>query len=120
EDHIAAMIDLAAGKGCKKIYLHALLDGRDTPPRDAERSLQRFTGKFDDSGCGRIASISGRFYAMDRDKRWDRVAKAFAAICHGEGVHRAASAVEGLHAAYARDENDEFVIPTVIAADNEP
>jgi 2,3-bisphosphoglycerate-independent phosphoglycerate mutase len=117
EDHIAAMIELAQRKGCRKILLHALLDGRDTPPRCAEASLRRFTELFNRLGCGAIASIAGRFYGMDRDKRWDRVEKAFNAICHGRAEQRAATAVDGLKAAYARDENDEFVAPTLICPD---
>lgn len=116
EDQIAAMIELARRQGCRKILLHALLDGRDTPPRCAESSLRRFTELFAQHGCGAIASIAGRFYGMDRDKRWDRVEKAFNAICHGRAEQRAATALEGLAAAYARDENDEFVAPTLICA----
>jgi 2,3-bisphosphoglycerate-independent phosphoglycerate mutase len=114
EDHIAAMITMAEQRGCRKIFLHALLDGRDTPPRCAESSLQRFSAKFAETGSGRIASISGRFFGMDRDKRWDRVAKAFNAMCHAEAQYQEADAVTALHKAYARDENDEFVTPTVI------
>ena len=114
EDHIAAMIELAAGKGCRKIRLHALLDGRDTPPRCAETSLKKFHALFAANGSGRIATVGGRYFGMDRDKRWDRVQKAFDAICHGRAVYQARDAGTALSAAYARDENDEFVIPTVI------
>jgi len=116
EDQIAAMIELAVGKGCRKICLHALLDGRDTPPRSAEASLRRFTMLFAASGAGRIASIGGRYFGMDRDKRWDRVQKAFATICHGEAAYQAPDALSALEAAYARGENDEFVTPTVLHA----
>jgi len=119
EDQIAAMIELAASKGCRNICLHALLDGRDTPPRSAEASLHRFSKLLAATGCGRIASIGGRYFGMDRDQRWDRVQKAFAAICHGQAQYHAPDAVSGLAAAYARDENDEFVTPTVIHAANE-
>jgi 2,3-bisphosphoglycerate-independent phosphoglycerate mutase len=115
EDQIAAMIELARREGCQRIALHALLDGRDTPPRCAEASLRRFSALLEQEG-GVLASIAGRFYGMDRDKRWDRVEKAFNAICHGQAGHRAATAVEGLQAAYARDESDEFVAPTLICA----
>jgi 2,3-bisphosphoglycerate-independent phosphoglycerate mutase len=116
EDHIAAMVDLAERKGCRNICLHALLDGRDTPPRYAETSLRRFAEHFAASGSGQIASISGRFYGMDRDKRWDRVAKAYAAIGLGQAQYSAENPVSALQAAYQRDENDEFVTPTVIHA----
>jgi 2,3-bisphosphoglycerate-independent phosphoglycerate mutase len=114
EDQIAAMIALAAKKGCRKILLHALLDGRDTPPRCAEASLKKFQNVFAANGSGRIATVGGRYFGMDRDKRWDRVQKAFEAICHGRAQYQAGDAVSALQAAYARDENDEFVIPTVI------
>ena len=116
EDQIAAMIELAERRGCRRIALHAILDGRDTPPRSAEASLQRFSRHFAESGSGRIASIVGRYFAMDRDKRWDRVAQAFNAICHDQAEHLAESASAGLAAAYARGENDEFVQATVIRA----
>jgi 2,3-bisphosphoglycerate-independent phosphoglycerate mutase len=114
EDQIAAMIELAARKGCRKIRLHALLDGRDTPPRCAETSLKKFNAIFAANGSGYIASIGGRYFGMDRDKRWDRVQKAFDTICHGRAQYQARDAVSGLLAAYARDEGDEFVAPTTI------
>lgn len=76
EDHIMAMVELAAERGAEKIYLHAFLDGRDTPPRSAESSLKN-SKKFAALGKGRVASIIGRYYAMDRDNRWDRVEKAY-------------------------------------------
>jgi 2,3-bisphosphoglycerate-independent phosphoglycerate mutase len=121
EDHIAALIDMAEQRGCRKIYLHALLDGRDTPPRCAESSLRRFSTHFSEKGTGGIATISGRFFGMDRDKRWDRVEKAFNAICHGQATYQEPDPVTALQKAYARGENDEFVVPTVICpADANP
>jgi len=114
EDQIAALIELAVRKNCRRIYLHALLDGRDTPPRSAEASLRRFSKLLAEHAAGSIASIGGRFFGMDRDKRWDRVQKAFAAICHGEAAHHEPDAMTALAAAYARGENDEFVAPTLI------
>lgn len=116
EDHILAMIELAAQRGADAIYLHAFLDGRDTPPRSAEATLKRFTDKFAALGKGRIASLVGRYYAMDRDNRWDRVQLAYDLLTQAKGEFTAADAVSGLQAAYARDENDEFVKPTVIKA----
>ncbi len=116
EDHILAMVDMAAKRGAEKIYLHAFLDGRDTPPRSAETTLKRFEDKFASLGKGRIASIIGRYYAMDRDNRWDRVELAYDLMTQAAGEFQADSAVAGLQAAYARDENDEFVKPTVIRA----
>jgi 2,3-bisphosphoglycerate-independent phosphoglycerate mutase len=114
EDQIAALIELAARKGCRKIRLHALLDGRDTPPRCADASLKKFDALFAQNKSGYVASVGGRFFGMDRDKRWDRVQKAYDAICHGKAEHLAHDAPSALRAAYARDENDEFVVPTVI------
>ena len=119
EDQIMAMLDLAAGRGCNKIFLHAMLDGRDTPPRSAEIPLRRFSAWFAGQGRGRFASVGGRFFAMDRDKRWDRVEKAFNAICHGKALWQHVDAASALSAAYARGENDEFVQPAVLAAPGE-
>lgn len=116
EDHILAMVELAAARGAEKIYLHAFLDGRDTPPRSAESSLKRFEEKFAELGKGRVATIIGRYYAMDRDNRWDRVEKAYDLMTQAKGEYQADTAVAGLQAAYARDENDEFVKATTIRA----
>lgn len=115
EDHILAMIEMAAKRGAEKLYLHAFLDGRDCPPRSALPSLMRAEEKFAAVGKGRIASICGRFYAMDRDQRWDRVQAAYDLMASGRAEHSAASAEDALVAAYERGENDEFVLPTVIA-----
>ncbi len=114
EDHIFAMIDLAHKKGAKKIYLHAFLDGRDTPPRSAESSLIKAQEKFAELGCGQVASIIGRYYAMDRDQRWDRVEASYNLMTQGKGLFEYASATEALDAAYERDENDEFVKASAI------
>ncbi|EAM2048602.1 2,3-bisphosphoglycerate-independent phosphoglycerate mutase [Salmonella enterica] len=119
EDHIMAMVELAAERGAEKIYLHAFLDGRDTPPRSAEASLKKFEDKFDALGKGRVASIVGRYYAMDRDNRWDRVEKAYDLMTLAQSEFQADTAVAGLQAAYARDENDEFVKATVIRAEGQ-
>lgn len=114
ETQIMAMIELAAKRGLKKIYLHAFLDGRDVPPRSAEDSLKLADDTFKKLGTGRIASVSGRFYAMDRDNRWERVQVAYNLIAKGEAQYTAQSSHEALAAAYLRDENDEFVTPTAI------
>ena len=120
EDHILAMVELAAARGAEKIYLHAFLDGRDTPPRSAESSLKRFEEKFAGLGRGRVATLIGRYYAMDRDNRWDRVEQAYDLLTQAKGEYQADTAVAGLQAAYARDENDEFVKATVIRAAGQP
>jgi 2,3-bisphosphoglycerate-independent phosphoglycerate mutase len=114
QEQIFAAIRLAAKCGAKRVYLHAFLDGRDTPPRSATASLAKAEALFAELGCGRVASIIGRYYAMDRDNRWERVNKAYQLLTEGKADYRAATAVQGLEDAYARDENDEFVQPTVI------
>jgi 2,3-bisphosphoglycerate-independent phosphoglycerate mutase len=119
EDHIYAAVELAAARGAERIYLHCFLDGRDTPPRSAEASLKRFDELFAKLGKGRIASLVGRYYAMDRDNNWDRVQKAYDLLTQGKAEFTANSAVSGLNAAYERDENDEFVKATVIQADGQ-
>ena len=114
EEHILAMVTLAEQRGCDKVYVHAFLDGRDTPPRSAEASLAKFEQHFADSGKGKVASLVGRYFAMDRDNRWDRVETAYNLLTLGQAEFNANTAVEGLNAAYERDENDEFVKATTI------
>src|SRR5690606_19262304 len=114
QDHLVAMAELAAQRGAEKIYLHAFLDGRDTPPRSAQPSIELLDATFARLGKGRIASLIGRYYAMDRDNRWDRVEQAWQLIVDGQGQFAADSASEGLAAAYAREESDEFVKATTI------
>ncbi|WPC74378.1 2,3-bisphosphoglycerate-independent phosphoglycerate mutase [Vibrio porteresiae] len=116
EDHIYAAVELAAARGAEKIFLHCFLDGRDTPPRSAEASLKRFDELFAKLGKGRTASLIGRYYAMDRDNNWDRVQKAYDLLVEAKGEFTVDSAVAGLEAAYAREENDEFVKATVVCA----
>ena len=114
QDHLIAMAELAFKRGAEKIYLHAFLDGRDTPPKSAASSIELLDATFKALGKGRIASIVGRYFAMDRDNRWDRVAQAYNLIVDGHGEFNAATAQEGLEAAYARGESDEFVKATTI------
>ncbi len=117
EDHIEAMIELAAQRGADKIYFHAFLDGRDTPPRSAKATLEKFEAQFEKLGKGRVASLIGRYFALDRDQRWDRVQACYDLLTLGESEFTAKTAVEGLAAAYERDENDEFVKATAIVDD---
>ncbi|MCZ4339287.1 2,3-bisphosphoglycerate-independent phosphoglycerate mutase [Shewanella colwelliana] len=114
ESHIEAMCKMAVKRGAKKVYLHAFLDGRDTPPRSAKSSLAHFNEVFAALGTGRVASLIGRYYAMDRDNRWDRVSQAYELITEGKSQHQYTDAVDALEAAYARDENDEFVASSAI------
>ena len=114
QDHLVAMAELAFKRGADKIYLHAFLDGRDTPPKSAQSSIELLDATFAALGKGRIASLVGRYFAMDRDNRWDRVAQAYNLIVEGQAEFNAATAQEGLEAAYARGESDEFVKATTI------
>jgi 2,3-bisphosphoglycerate-independent phosphoglycerate mutase len=114
EAHIFAMLDLAAREGVGRVAVHAFLDGRDTPPQSAEPSLRALQEKCAALGNARIATVGGRYYGMDRDKRWDRVQRAWDAIVEAQAEQRAPDALAALAAAYARGENDEFVAPTVL------
>ena len=114
EDQIMAMLDLALKRGVGRLYLHALLDGRDTPPRSALASLKKFEEKLAASGKGKLASICGRFYAMDRDQRWERVEPAYAMLTEGLAPFHFADAESALLAAYERGEDDEFVQASLI------
>ena len=113
DEHIVAMVDLAARSGLpsERVLFHAFTDGRDTPPRSADRCVPVLEDRF--AGRARVATVTGRYYAMDRDRRWDRTARAYEAIVHGLGLP-AASAAEAIAAAYARGEGDEFIQPTVV------
>ncbi len=112
-DHLEALID-ACGKAGTPFAIDAFLDGRDTPPRSAQGFIDRIQSYIDaHDSPGRFTSICGRYYAMDRDKRWERVDKAYVMLSGGE-AHHAATATEALAAGYARDENDEFVLPTTV------
>jgi 2,3-bisphosphoglycerate-independent phosphoglycerate mutase len=109
EEHIHAMIEMAVNRGCDKVYVHAFLDGRDTPPRSAGPSLELLQQAMERAGGGRLATIVGRYYAMDRDNRWERVSKAYDLVTGAEAPFTAPDAQTALKMAYERDENDEFV-----------
>ncbi|HYK64196.1 MAG TPA: 2,3-bisphosphoglycerate-independent phosphoglycerate mutase [Patescibacteria group bacterium] len=112
-DHLTALLDVAAAKGANKIAVHAVLDGRDKPPRSALPFIDRLETKLKQLKRGRIVTVSGRYYAMDRDKRWDRIERAWRAIVEGEGI-AASSAREAVEKSYAAGKDDEFVEPHVI------
>ena len=123
EDHIFAMMALAKARGATKVYLHAFLDGRDTPPRSAKASLEKAQQKFeqlftDAKSEGQIASIIGRYYAMDRDQRWDRVEAAYDLLVSGISKYQYEDAISALESAYERNENDEFVSASAIVDKN--
>lgn len=119
EEHLFAAIKMAAQNGCQPIYVHAFLDGRDTPPQSAKASLIKLQDVLAKIPGSRLASVSGRYYAMDRDKRWERVKLAYDAITYGASPFVAASGVEALADAYSRKETDEFVKPTIICNKDE-
>jgi len=112
-DHLMALLDLAAANGARRIAVHAVLDGRDKPPRSAIQFVDRLEAKLRQLGCGRVATASGRYYAMDRDNRWERIEHAWRAIVEGEGI-AAASAREAVENSYAAGKSDEFVEPHVV------
>lgn len=114
ESHIQAIIKLAANLNVPSVFIHAFLDGRDTPPRSAMASLAALQETCQALGCGKIASIIGRYYAMDRDKRWERIHKAYDLLVQGKAVFHAHNALEALELAYEREETDEFVQATRI------
>ena len=111
-DHWFGVLEMAKHLGAKEIYLHCITDGRDTDPHSGKGFLADLQAKLDELGVGKIASVSGRYYAMDRDNNWDREEKAYAAFVYGEGNH-AANAAEAIEASYAADKTDEFVLPCV-------
>ena len=115
-EHIYGLLELAKRAGLKKVYLHAFLDGRDTPPDSGKSFLMDVEKKMRELGVGEIATISGRYYAMDRDKNYDRVEKAYRAMVDGTG-EKASSVEEAIDASYAKKVYDEFVLPTVIEKD---
>lgn len=111
--HIMALLEMAKKHGLSKVYVHAFLDGRDVPPQSALTYVEQLEHAMETIGVGKIATVSGRYYAMDRDKRWERLAKAYATVVQGEG-ERAVSATAGIQASYAAGVTDEFVIPFAI------
>jgi len=117
-DHLEAMVEMAVKQGVDKVYVHAFLDGRDTPPKSAQTSIDAMEAKFSALGGGQFASLIGRFYAMDRDQRWERVEAAYHLLTEGVAEYGADSATAGLAMAYQRDETDEFVQATRIGPEH--
>ena len=117
--HIYGLLELAKKNGLKKVYVHCFLDGRDTPPESGKGFVEQLEAKMKEIGVGEVASVMGRYYAMDRDKRWDRVELAYNALTKGEG-NQAESAAAGIQASYDSGKADEFVIPFVVMKDGKP
>jgi len=113
--HLFALIDLAHKHSIEKLYIHCLLDGRDVPPRSALAYIEQLEDYMEKTGAGKIATVAGRYYTMDRDKRWERVEKGYDALTLGEGI-TAYTAVGAVNGGYTRNENDEFVLPSIISS----
>ena len=118
-DHLYAFLELAKRHGLGDVFVHAFMDGRDVPPSSGKGYIEDLQAYIDEHGTGRIATVSGRYYAMDRDNRWDRVEKAYRALVLGEGV-QASSAVHAMEQAYADGQTDEFVVPAVVMQGGRP
>ncbi len=117
--HLYGLLELAKRQGLEKVYVHCFLDGRDTPPQSAKGFAEELEAKMAEIGVGKIATVSGRYYAMDRDNNYDRVEKAYMALTRGEG-REAAGAAEGIQASYDEGVNDEFVVPFVVKENGAP
>ncbi len=117
--HLYALLELAKRKGIENVYVHCFLDGRDTPPTSAENYITQLENKMKEKEIGKIASIMGRFYAMDRDKRWERVKKAYDALVKGDGI-KAPTAISAIESSYQKEVFDEFVEPTIICNGETP
>ena len=117
--HLYGLLELAKREGVENVYVHCFLDGRDTSPTSGKSFIAELEEKMKEIGVGKIASICGRYYVMDRDNRWDRVEAAYKALTLGEGV-QADSAIEAITASYAAEKTDEFVLPTVICENGAP
>ena len=117
--HLYGLLEMAKRRDFEDVYIHCFLDGRDTPPASAETYIMKLDEKMREKGVGKIASISGRFYAMDRDKRWERVKKCYDAIVNGEG-NKSGSAISAIESSYQKEVFDEFVEPTLICNGDTP
>ena len=117
--HLYGLLEMAKKNGIDKVYVHAFLDGRDTAPTSGKGFMQELCDKMQEIGVGQVATVSGRYYAMDRDNNWDRIEKAYDAITKGEG-DKASDPVQAIADSYAKDVNDEFVVPVVIENDGKP
>ncbi|MDE6679036.1 MAG: 2,3-bisphosphoglycerate-independent phosphoglycerate mutase, partial [Ruminococcus sp.] len=112
-EHLFGIVEMAKKNGLDKVYIHAFLDGRDVPPSSASEFMEQTVAELEKIGLGKIATIAGRFYAMDRDNAWDRVEKAYSAMVYGEGVKETCP-VQAIKNSYANEVTDEFMLPTVI------
>lgn len=118
-EHVFGLLELAKRQGIEKVYVHCFLDGRDTPPASGKEYVEQLEAKMHELGVGKVASVMGRYYVMDRDNRWERVEKAYNALVKGIGA-TAESAVAGIQASYDKEVTDEFVVPVVITENGAP
>lgn len=118
-EHIYGLLELAKKQGIENVYVHCFLDGRDTPPASGKGYVEELVAKMKEIGVGEVATVMGRYYAMDRDNRWERVKKAYEAMAEGRG-ETASGGPEGIQASYDKDTTDEFVLPTVVMKDGAP
>lgn len=118
-NHLFALLDMAKQNGLKNVFIHAFLDGRDTPPASGKGYIEQLQAHLDKTGIGRIATVSGRYYAMDRDNRWERVEKAYKTLRAGDG-RWSKCPVETVEEAYKKGETDEFILPTAITDNGKP
>jgi len=119
-DHLVALLELAAARGVEKVFVHAFMDGRDTPPDSGKGYMEQLVAACRRLGCGKVATVSGRYYAMDRDRRWERVELAWNALVEGVSRHRSPDPVQAVADAYGRGETDEFIVPTVVVEHDQP
>jgi 2,3-bisphosphoglycerate-independent phosphoglycerate mutase len=117
--HLYALLKIARDQNLEEVYVHAFMDGRDTPPRNGVKYVQEFQAKAKEIGVGKLATITGRYYAMDRDNRWDRTEIAYRMLTQGKGKYFA-DPVEAVESSYAEDKTDEFILPVVLTANNQP
>ncbi|MGX8704156.1 MAG: 2,3-bisphosphoglycerate-independent phosphoglycerate mutase, partial [bacterium] len=117
--HLYALLELAKRNGLEKVYVHCFTDGRDTSPEAGKGYIEELQAEMDRIGCGKIATVGGRYYGMDRDNNWDRIENAYRALTLGEGV-TAGSAVEAVTQSYEKGETDEFIQPTVVMENGAP
>jgi len=119
DEHLYALLSMAEQRGVPRVYVHAILDGRDTPPTSGVHHVEKLLQKMKEIGAGEVATVVGRYYAMDRDNRWDRIERAYRAMVRGEGKERP-DPVAAVSESYAAGKTDEFMEPVVIARDNRP
>ena len=119
-EHLFALLRMARENKVERVFVHCFMDGRDTPPNSGIDFLRQLQQKMRELGVGRIASLSGRYYAMDRDNRWERIERAYRAMVHGEAETKSTDPVAAIRASYEKGVTDEFIIPVVITTEAAP